>query len=285
MKLFHNFHFILKLLSILFLFGLNIAQAANSAITQTKEASANPSNEWQFLIAPYGWLASLSANANVQGINDHIFIPFSELLSHIKFVGELHLEATRGPWTFMLDPTYIKLKDNITAGPIYVGSLKQLVIGPISLGVNSQTLLIDGGVFYKFFKQEDHPEQPFSLELLAGGRYLGLKNSLSLGLSQPDFFPGINVTNSAGVIAPIIGLRIKHTMNKGFLWSRTDVGGFGVDHVKSTWGSAIGLVYPVSTHASLALAYRIIRMNVQQSNSSSFSMMMYGPEAGFVFIF
>lgn len=274
---------ILSKLYLLVFFFLSSFSSPSFANTTQTNFTNNDSDGWHFLIAPYGWLSSISADISVKDITEHIFIPTSKIFKNLDFVGELHLEASRGPWTFMLDPTYLKLSVDTTAGPIYVGPLNRIVIGPVDASVGSQTLLIDGGVFYRVYQVQTAPSQLFSFEVLGGARYLGLKNTISLGLSQAELFPGINVSDSTNVVAPILGGRIKQDFSKAHLWLRGDVGGFGVDDVTDTWSAIAGLTYNVSPHVDLGIAYRVLKINVNKSDTLAFDTLMYGPELGIVF--
>ena len=144
-----------------------------------KDSAINtPANEWHYLIAPYGWFSPTSATIQIENISKHIFVPLDKVLKSLDFSGELHLEANKGLWTFMLDPTYVKLSSHISAGPIFVGPVNQTVVGPIDIHVVSKTLLIDGGVFYNVYQNQWKDNALFSFELLGGFRYLKLKSEL-----------------------------------------------------------------------------------------------------------
>lgn len=265
------------------IFVLNSLVATSFADPAKTDIKQNDNKQWHFTVAPYGWMSSISADIMVKNITNHVFVPFSKVLKVLDIVGEVHLEANRGPWTFMLDPTYIKLSPNLTAGPIYVGPLKQVVIGPINVNIVTQTLLVDTGVFYQIYQNNPAPNRSLSIEALGGARYLGLKNDASLALSRRDNFPGIRVSSSTSVAAPFIGGRIKQDFAKVHLWLLGNVGGFGVDHVTNTWGAVAGLAYNVRPHIDLAVAYRALKINVTKSSDLAFNSLMYGPEVGIVF--
>jgi hypothetical protein len=264
--------------------AMNFCPATFAGSMGTNSSSQNI-DTWHYEVAPYGWLASISADATVKETEHHAFVPLSKILKDLGFVGEMHLEASEGLWTFMLDPTYIRIIDYTVTGPILVGPLKKTVIGPINISLTSQTLLIDSGVFYRAYKTQPAPNQSLSLELLGGARYLGLKNNLVLGLSRLESFPGIAVSGSTTVVAPIVGARIKQDYSQVHLWLRADVGGFGVDKVTNTWSATAGLGYTVSTHVELGVAYRVLKINVAKSTNLSFDALMYGPELGVAFHF
>lgn len=267
------------------MFLINSLIATSFANTGKTSTQLNDNQQWLFTVAPYGWMSSISADMTVKNTTQHVFVPFSKVLKVLDFVGEVHLEASRGPWAFMLDPTYIKLSPNITAGPIYVGPLKQTVIGPINVNIVTQTLLTDAGVFYQAYQDNSAPNRSLSIEALGGARYLGLKNQMTLAPSRSDFFPGITVSSSTGVIAPIIGGRIKQKFAKTQMWFKGDVGGFGVDHVTNTWGATAGLAYSVRPNIELAVAYRVLKIKVNKSTELTTNSLMYGPEVGLAFYF
>ena len=276
----------LKIRLILMVLGTIISFCYPSfAATPKDNPAVDTPEQWHFTVAPYGWLSSISATISVKEITNHIFIPIDKVLKNLDFVGELHLEASHGPWAFMLDPTYVTLSTHFSAGPIYVGPLKRTVLGPIDVHVTSQTLLIDGGVFYRVFEEQATPNQSLSLELFGGGRYLGLKNQVGLGFSRTELFPGISVTGTTSVFAPIVGGRIKHNFSKIHLWLLGNVGGFGMDDVTNTWAATAGLAYNVSPHMDLGFAYRVLNINVTKSTDLGFNALMYGPEIGLVFQF
>ncbi|MDI1351692.1 MAG: hypothetical protein PSV35_02820 [bacterium] len=255
------------------------------AATPQNNPTVDTPEQWHFTVAPYGWLSSISANISVKEITNHIFIPIDKIFKNLDFVGELHLEASHGPWSFMLDPTYVKLSTHFSAGPIYVGPLQRTVLGPIDVHVTSQTLLIDGGVFYRVFETQTAPNQSLSFEVFGGGRYLGLKNQVELGSSRSEIFPGISVTGTTNVLAPIIGGRIKQNFSKIHLWLLGNVGGFSLDNVTNTWAATAGLAYNLRPYMDLGFAYRVLKINVTKSTDLGFNALMYGPEIGLAFQF
>ena len=266
-------------------FKLTACLALNRLITPSfaalsKDGDVSP--QWHYTIAPYGWLASLSSDVTVKDITTHISVPFTKALKSLDFSGEIHLEAHHGPWTFMVDPTYTKLSPKQTVGPVYVGA-NQTLVGPIDLNLVSKTTLVDAGIFYQFYTTNAALKGSTSIEALAGGRYFGLQNQLTLAPSNPQNFPGTTVSSSINVAAPIIGMRIKHDYAKIQAWLRADAGGFGVSDVTNTWSSTLGLAYRVKPNWDLGIAYRVLKLNINQSVDSKMSTLMYGPELGIAY--
>lgn len=76
---------------------------------------ATADTEW--LIAPYGWLPSVSVD---QGFDDGSGggDGGGEVISKIDFVAMLRLEASRNRWGAMLDYIYVSLADQATLSPL-----------------------------------------------------------------------------------------------------------------------------------------------------------------------
>lgn len=219
-------------------------------------------NKWHFLFAPYGWFSALNGEVTVKGRTHDINLPFSKILRNLKFAGQAHLEARYNRLTFILDPTYVKLAKNISDKFIHAN-------------LEAETLLIDAGAFYQLWASPPNPTQNFAiLELLGGTRYLGVDNSIH--------FDELDTTLSKRVdlFSPIIGGRFRYYPNpKLELWLRGDVGGFNVDHVKSTWSTTLGLAYTVYPHVDLGIAYRALGMHFTQPQSAA-DIIFHGPMLG-----
>lgn len=74
-----------------------------------------------WLVAPYGWLPSVSVN---QGLDDGSDGGSggggAEVLSKIDFAAMLHAEVARGNWGAMLDYIYVSLADRVSYSPLPV---------------------------------------------------------------------------------------------------------------------------------------------------------------------
>lgn len=238
------------------------------------DASLTSDNTWHFLIAPYFWGSSINGTINVHGFSNDFSVPFTELVSHLDFGGEVHMEANNGPWTLMLDPTYLKLSDTKN-------------VGNSTIDLTSQTVLADGGVFYNMFTNAMPNNQMLALDLFGGTRYLGLENSLGITVSSPipqvSFHTSTQVTNS--FLVPIVGARMTFDASPTqHFWLRGDVGGFGIDNVSNTWQAIAGYAYSVSDDVDVGLAYRVLKIEMSKNDSSA-SILFYGPELGVAFHF
>lgn len=271
MKTTLSFKFLLKIkiyfvtLLICFLTVVSI-QAKAEGIPHTPPPPA-PTETWHFLFAPYGWFSSIDADITLNRITKHVAIPFSKIFHHLDFAGEAHFEAGRGPWTLMLDPTYIKLSAHVDRRFD-------------NTHVTSETLLIDSGIFYRVAKTTENANHPASFELLGGVRYLGLDNRFNFSR-----LPNRNVSRNTHLFVPILGGRIKYDlMPKLHSWLRGDVGGFGIDNVNDTWSTTLGLSYTVHQHVDLGIAYRVLGINYSKTFFKN-DILLYGPLVGLGFTF
>lgn len=220
---------------------------------------------WHFLFAPYGWLTSLNGDVTVKGNTKHINIPFSKILKDLDFAGEAHLEAGYGRFTFLLDPTYLKLTADVDKNIL-------------KTTIRSQTTLVDTGFFYRLFSAAPGENQYASFELLGGARYLGANNALDF-----DRLPNLTVSSNIELISPIVGGRIKYNPTpKAELWLRGDVGGFNIDKVHRTWSATAGFAYIVHPHIELGIAYRVLDIDFS-TKDATMNVLIHGPMLGIGF--
>lgn len=234
-------------------------------MTSCQGVAAMPSDGWHFLIAPYGWISAMSADLQIRNRSTYVRVPFSEILKDLNFAAQGHFEAGYGRWTLMIDPTYLSVSDKSQ-------------LRTIGLRTTSQTTLVDAGVFFRFFTRTLNPTTHVSLEMLEGGRSLNIKNSMT-------FDRALRVSDSTEMSAPILGLRFKAYLSQKLnFWWRGDFGGFGLNHVRQTWSTTLGMSYAIKKHIDLGLAYRALNIDYHKANSSM-NLLLYGPEVGIAFQF
>lgn len=218
-------------------------------------------NSWHFLIAPYLWLAGTDGNVTINGSDSDFDVSDGDFLKNLSSGFEIHLEASNGPWTVMLDPTYLKL----TADDV----------GFFQSDITTKDTLVDGGLFYRFL-QANPGNQLFTLEGLVGFRYAGSDTEVDMHeLGELD----ANTNN----IAPIIGGRARYYFNDNLnLWFRGDYGGFGVDNFSSTWELAGGLDYNFTPNFDIGIGYRALNIDVNSGDSddNNLNATFFGPIIG-----
>lgn len=244
-------------------YASNSYNANTATAVSTQSIPQTSKQDWHYEVAPYLWLANLSTDVTVHGVSEHVYISFGDILKNLDFAMQGHLEVGYGRWSFMLDPTFMKLSKDFT-------------VHAIPIDTTFWAALIDSGVFFQIFASPITTNgSTSSFELLGGARYMGTKYELdvdSLSLSQRE-----------DSISPIIGGRFKFYFNpKTMLWVRGDVGGFNVDGMKQTWSVITGLAYAVHKNFDLGIAYRVLKLDyVNNSDQFVLNTLMYGPMIGF----
>jgi hypothetical protein len=269
----------LKVLTlILLVMGFGLAVPKVYSDTTSKEEPAK--SRWEFIIAPYFWMASLSGDVTVHGIPTHVNLPFSDTLQALDFGGQVHLEAWKERWGLFLDITYMDLS---TSGQ---GVLPQK--GPASGDIGMQEWLVEFGGLYRIatWPLAKDAKTALTLEGLVGGRYWNLLATLDLSIPLTGTF--VDTSGRKEWIDPFVGARIRLDLSDKFSLSlRGDVGGFDVGS-KFTY-NAVGLVgYNISRVVSVWLGYRVLGVNYESGsgfNKFQYDVTMYGPIAGILFRF
>lgn len=251
------------------------ADTGNIVAPTYNDASLTSSGGWQFLVAPYLWGAAINGDYTTRNFSSHFSLPFSDIWNNLDFVGEIHVEANNGPWTIMIDPTYLKLSANNNAGNV-------------SADLTSEIWIVDGALFYTMFNNPMPNNQMLTMETEIGARYIGLDNSLTLTYNSP-ITPAQNFSSTPesnnNFLVPIVGLRFTYDLNQtSHFWLRGDIGGFGIDNVSNTWQTILGYSYSLSDNVDLGLAYRVLKIDFDK-NSNAVNTYMYGPEIGIGFHF
>ncbi|MCP4398835.1 MAG: hypothetical protein GY801_16245, partial [bacterium] len=200
---------------------------------------------WKFHLVPYLWAAGLNGDVGVKGIEAPVEASFGDIWDALDMAFLLHAEANRGKWTLMLDPTYLKLSKDANAGPA-------------DISVELQNWIVDFGLFYRPYEKAlgDIDDRTLALELLAGGRYMSLDQTLGIsGLGDAQ--------DNKQWADPILGGRLMAdvTENLAFML-RGDVGGFGVGS-DLTWSVSSFLGYQFTPLFSLWGGYRALGVDYQ----------------------
>jgi len=238
------------------------------------------SEEWEFLIAPYGWLAGVDGAVTAKGVEvdvDKSPSDFFDIVSDIDFVAELHMEAKKGPWIILLDPTYLKVS---TDGKV----------GPVDADVTTEFALVDIAGLYRFYERPIGADnsRKLSFDVLAGARYWHLESDIDLELRLERFNLKKDFEARKDWIDPILGLRTGVNLTRKLtLWARADIGGFGVGSDFS-WNVSAVLGYDVYRNITLALGYRVLDVNFEDGSGddkTELNATLHGPMLGLVFFF
>jgi hypothetical protein len=244
-----------------------------------QEASPGES-KWEFIVTPYFWMVGIDGDVSAKGKKADVNVNFGDIVKDLDFGGEVHMEAWKGRWGILLDPTFLKLSED--------GEFMSPALGPVDVDVEVQEWLVDLGGFYQLGKWpvKKDGEQMISLEALGGGRYWYVKTKLDLEVPLAGFER--KVEKSKDWIDPFIGLRLRADLTKRFSFVlRGDIGGFGVGS-EFTWNTSAVLGYGVSRVVGLWLGYRALGVDYESgsgANKFEFDAIMHGPIAGVSFYF
>ena len=263
----------MKFLPLIALF-FSISAFANGGSVPTPPPKAPSSSPWQFIIAPYGWIFGMKGDMTIKGSTTTLDVtPLDVLkaLNKVDAIFQLHVEARKGRWAFMFDPTYLKVTQD--------GSM-----GPISVSVTPSILLVDFGAFYSVLTHQLSQSlySPLTFQVFAGGRYFEMKARI-----EPKRLP--SVTQEQSFTTPIIGARILSQLGQNvYLILRGDYGGFGIDGVKNTWAASLLGQYAFTRHVALALGFRVLGIDYgtgSGANRFAVDTRIYGPVLGLQFSF
>src|SRR5467141_1562330 len=149
------------------LFAIVGSVAAGGLELEAKETAPPTiaqSEPWHFSLASPGWLASISGEVGLRGVNSNVDVDFGKILRQVKGVASFSADARYDRFGVYADILYMGLSD-----AVYPSGLVSSAILDLS------QYLIDGEAYYRVI---ECPRG--SLDLRAGARYTDLYNSLKL---------------------------------------------------------------------------------------------------------
>ena len=259
--------------------------AAWLAAPARSEPAADPG--WSFTVAPYLWLFNLKGDVGAAGRESAVDTSLFDLVENKDSVIGLqaNLQARNGPWTLLVDPTWLRVRDDFDAG----GDLAS-VDGDISGDVFFADLMVLREVWRLPFGEpvvEKGMQQPAaSLDLLGGVRVWVVSTDLDLQVSIPDpVLDGLerSFSETKSWADPVLGARA--TLDLGdrlHLIARGDIGGFHIasDLTSEMWTSLV-LDFGLFGHdAFAALGYRAIYLDYDDDGGFLLQGWLHGPTLG-----
>ena len=212
--------------------------------------------DWSIIFTPYAWIPVIEGSIKINDSELPIDASVADLLRNSDraafFLGSLEVRYKR--FGIYADSTYLKMGfDNDLA-----------FSGRVSTDL--EFTFVDFGINYRILEGAPRTVQPWTVDLLAGGRYSSQDYQIKLP-DVPPILPG--VPNKVGVdkswIDPIVGARVILEMSRRVRLSIIgDVGGFGVGSEISTQGQAtLGYRwYPGNFELEAAGGYRALYQRV-----------------------
>jgi hypothetical protein len=217
-------------------------------------------SKWQFDVAPYGWLTSVSGSVQRGALSVDTSAKFSDLFKDLKFAAALHGEAWHDDRLgILVDTFWVKTEVGATTATGGTASLTTW------LGLNELALAVRAKVDVVQF------------DFLAGVRWVYLSNDI-------DTTSGLGASRHHNYLDPIFGGRFSgRPWDWLELWFRVDAGGFGIG-TDLSGTIAAGANFLVSDVIGIVVAYKALGIKVQQSNYDV-DVRFQGPVIGIDFRF
>jgi hypothetical protein len=228
-------------------------------------------DDWNFVVAPYLLVPSISGDASLGRINDaDVDISGSDILRSLDLGGMLQVEARHSSgWGAMLNYAFMDLSHDLS-GPR----------GFTKVDTDIFQGILEGFASYRFEYQGG------AVDLYGGARWwdIGLDVKATTPLGRASF------SRDEDWVDPVIGARWIPRISESFrLLIQGDVGGFGAASDFS-WCAQAGVLWDVSKTTSFALLYKALGVNYQTGSRGTPSFFEYdtitqGPLLGAIFRF
>jgi hypothetical protein len=265
------------------------ALLAAPAFGQTAPATGSDASiwdDWEFAVTPYLWLFNLKGDIGTHGRKADVDTSLIDLFQNNDSVIDIeaNLQARNGPWTVLVDPTFLRVQDDA-----------HFEVGPLSADadVTADVYLIDLMVMRELWHvpfgapviEKGMPRHGFTLDAVGGGRVWVLDMDANLDVSTPGpIFDNLNraFNKTENWIDPVIGGRASIDLTERIhLLLRGDIGGFhaGSDLTSELWGNIV-LDFGLLGHkAFAALGYRGLYVDYDH-NDFLLKAWLHGPTIG-----
>lgn len=219
----------------------------SSVAASPQSAQGAGADEWEFVLAPYLFLAPLDGEVSRAGLAADVDVSVGTALDNLEFAGAARFEARKDRWAGLFDFFYM--------GEGGQGNLPQ----GQQLDVDVDLLTFESALSYRF----GEPDRAF--ELLAGIRYTRQDFEARI---VGDTVPRRRFTPAW--VDPIFGGRFTAELSERILFRlRGDIGGFGVGS-DFTWNLETGLGFRLTRRAELQVNFRVLDVDYQEGAGRDF---------------
>ena len=227
-------------------------------------AGSHSADKWQFGADVYLWGSSIDVTPT-GGDNTHI--SFDDLLDNLDMAMMTALSARKGKWSLLADFIYLDVEDDIK------GSTKLLDIIPVPADIDVElkawVITTVGG--YTIIEEDN-----YSLDLLAGARYLWIELPLELQVGPIRR----KASPSGDIWDGVVGVRGKvDVSNDWYISYYLDA---GAGDSQFTWQALWGLNYKFKKVDAI-VGYRYLDWDID--GNSIDDLTLKGPFAGVKFSF
>ncbi|MEW6078272.1 MAG: hypothetical protein AB1724_10700 [Thermodesulfobacteriota bacterium] len=252
-----------------FLMALILVLAAAVSAGAAEKDSAQ-SRAWQFGADFYLWMIELGGET---AGGEDLDVPFHDILDNLDFAFLGALQARNGGWHLSLDVNYLDVEgDNSSRLTLPGGNdLKAEVT------VKEQAWVVTPVAGYSVVGTKG-----FSMEVLAGLRYLYMKPELEFDITGPLNSRGRCISDSEDVWDGVAGIRGE--VNLAEDWYLLYYADLGTGDSDLTWQALAGAGYRIGKSADVVAAYRYLEWQFEDDKVLD-SLDISGPLVGVRFRF
>ena len=246
-------------------------------------ADFNPDDtQWRFAVTPYGWFPSISGDLRftAPGGNPRVDIDPDNYLSNLQFAGMLAAEIRKGRFSIWNDLVYVDLS-SLTSKVKEVTLPGGRVTVPVNadLNVGIKSLIWTGAVSYTVVHQPR-----FSLDVMGGVRYGGIKASLDANASGPLGQYGFSrgTTQKVDLWDGIVGVRGSATLTQDGKWYVPYELDVGAGSNNKTLNGIVGVGYRFGWGDVIA-AWRYLSFRMDGDDALVQDLQLSGPAIGLRF--
>ncbi|WPL19235.1 hypothetical protein Thiowin_04345 [Thiorhodovibrio winogradskyi] len=252
-------------------------------------AESSNDSGWQFRVTPYLWLPALDANATanpsslrlpdgstVGPVSLRASTSPDSYLSNLDMAFMAMGEARKGRWSLYTDVLYTSFGDKDTkvrdvTGP--AGFLNSQIERKARIELSATVWTLAGG--YQVIDRSD-----FSLDLMAGARYLSLDSNIKLSVQGPlgRVSRQQDVSIDQDGWDGLVGLR-GEILFPGTQWFVPFYADLGTGASNTTWQAMLGIGYRLDW-GDVTLAYRALSYDFDKLDAD---MTLQGPGLGVSF--
>lgn len=236
------------------------------AVTLCLSASADAAggDGWEWLVAPYGWLASIGTDLATSSppSDSSTDTDFSDIVDKLDGAFQIHAEGQGDRFGLFADFTYIGLSDDEENPRFNIDSDLDLHLFELA------AVWSPGEVRFR------------GVEVFAGLRYIDLDFKSQLEPVNPAF-PIVEVGGARSYSDLMVGARYTWALSER--WSMTLRGDTSFGETEGTWNASAVAQYRTGNGAWV-LGYRHLEVELETSGSD-IDITMSGPEIGYAFRF
>ncbi|MGE5789859.1 MAG: hypothetical protein ACM33C_03240 [Syntrophaceae bacterium] len=236
--------------------------AAATLITVPATADAAPEgndpNKWRFEFTPYFFAAGMNGKTGMNRVTADVDVGFDKILENLDSGFMAIFEARKGPWSFVFEGVYFKLKDE--KADSWQGPLGNSNTGTLEATVTEQLYQLSVG-----YRVSD---DRVKVDVIGAARMTMLDTSLDLTMTTgspllPDGSRSVSMSQSW--VDPVIGMRVLVPLaEKWTAVGLADIGGFGIGS-DITYQLLAGVNWQFSKIVSAKVGYRYLYQDYENN--------------------